>query len=168
MTQSPTSHPVAAGGNRPDPEASAGQECRALARVPARPSGGGAKLLAAVAYFAWLGYLTAPLPLLLLNLRAFRRRPQLAYHAWNATAWSLFIATVRGLLALAGAWSGTCAGEQAEALCSALGLVNLVLVGSFALLLSTWYALRTLLGRPVEIPVLSRWARSRLEAGESR
>lgn len=167
MTEPPASQPVAADGNRPDPEPCTGEECRALVRVPAPRSGDGARLLAAMAYFAWLGYLTAPLPLLLLNLRTFRRRPQLAYHAWNATAWSLFIAAVRAVLALAGTWSGACPGELAQGICNVVGLVHLVLVLSFALLLSSWYGLRVLLGRPVEIPVLSRWARAHVHAAQS-
>lgn len=167
MIEPPASQPTAGDDRPPEPEAGTGDECRALVRVAARPSGDGARLLAAMAYLAWLGYLTAPLPLLLLNLRAFRRRPQLAYHAWNATAWSLFVAAVRAVLALVGTWSGACPGELAQGICNAVGLVHLVLVLSFALLLSSWYGLRVLLGRQVEIPVLSSWARARVQVSQS-
>lgn len=166
MTEPREGHRAAADGSL-HADACPGDECRALVRARAPRSGDGARLLAAMAYFAWLGYLTAPLPLLLLNLRAFRRRPQLAYHAWNATAWSMFIAAVRGVLALVGTWSGACPGELAQGICNVVGLVHLVLVLSFALLLSSWYGLRVLLGRPVEIPVLSRWARARLQVPQS-
>jgi hypothetical protein len=154
-----------AADSRSESDTCADAECRALVRVPAPRAG--ARLLAAVGYFAWLGYLTAPLPLLLLNLRAFRRYQELAYHAWNATAWSVFVTVVRAVLALAGTWSGACPGPLAQGICNAVGLVHLVLVLSFALLLSSWYGLRVLLGRPVEIPVLSRWARAHVHAAQS-
>lgn len=162
MSERHASRPMAAGDKGADTGTQASQECHSLARVPTRPSLDGARLLAAAAYFAWLGYVTVPLPLLLLNLPAFRRRPKLAYHAWNATAWSLVVAAVRGGLVLAGAWSGTLSGDLAGSVCNTLSLIHLVLVLSFALLLSSWYGLRTLCGREVEIPWLSRWARERV------
>jgi hypothetical protein len=156
-----------AADSRSESDTCADAECRALVRVPVPRSGAGARLLAAVGYFAWLGYLTAPLPLLLLNLRAFRRRQELAYHAWNATAWSVFVTVVRGLLGLVGTWTGVYPGPLAQGICNAVGLVHLVLVLSFALLLSSWYSLQALCGRRVEIPILSRWVRARVGAPQT-
>ena len=86
---------------RPSASAVASAATRKPAAATSRP------IAAAFGYFAWIGYLTAPLPLLLLNLRAFKRSPQLAYHAWNATAWSLFVGVIRGTLAVISAWAGS-------------------------------------------------------------
>jgi len=169
MTGPETAHnaPEAAGsgGAAPDTCADA-PECRALVRVrpPRRWGDAGARVIAAICYFAWLGYITAPLPLLLRNLQGFRSRPELAYHIFNATGWSLFVVALRALLIGAAMWAGTCQGETAEAVCNALTLAHLVVVLTFALLLSTVYAVEALLGRQVTIPLVSRWARRRTHA----
>jgi len=141
-------------------------KCRALVRVrpPRRWGDAGPRMIAGVCYFAWLGYITAPLPLLLCNLQGFRSRPELAYHIFNATGWSLFVVALRALLIGAAMWAGACQGETAEAVCNALNLVHLVVVLAFALLLSTIYAVEALLGRQVTIPLVSRWARRRTHA----
>ncbi|MGD9497217.1 MAG: hypothetical protein AB7Y46_13040 [Armatimonadota bacterium] len=143
-------------------EAAEDGQCRALVPVQRarRPIDVGQRFLAAIGYFAWLGYVTAPFPLLLLNLPDFRRRPALAYHALNATAWSLFVLALRVLLIGAGIWASACSGKQT--VCSALNLVHLVLILAFATLLSLLFAIEAMLGRRVSIPLLSRWARARL------
>jgi hypothetical protein len=40
-------------------------------------------------------------------------------------------------------------------------MMHLVVVLSFALLLSGWYAVEALLGREISLPPLSRWAHER-------
>ena len=121
----------------------------------------GQKFVAALCYFAWLGWVTAPVPLLLLNSRRMRNARGMPYHLFASAGWSTAIVVLRvGLYALA-TWLGTCDGPRPEAICNALNLAHLVVVLSFALLLSGWYAAEALLGRNISLPPLSRWAHRR-------
>ncbi len=139
------------------------EECRALVRVRQRRNWDelGSRMVVAACYFSWLFYLTALLPLLLLNLRTYRSRPSAAFHVYAATAWSLLIAAIRALLLVGSMWAGTREGPLAESICNTLSMVHLVLVLTFALLLSTFYAIEALLGREADVPVIGRWAREK-------
>jgi len=141
-------------------------ECRALARMaaPRRWDDPGLRMVLSVCYFAWLGYLTALLPLLLLNLRALRRREELAYHVYASVGWSLVVAAVNAVLLGAAVWAGTCEGPTAEAVCNAVNLIKLVLVLAFALLMSLIYGIEALIGRRPGIPWISAWARTKSQA----
>jgi len=155
--------PTTGQAQQPDAER---DECRALARVdtPRRWDDAGARMVLAACYFAWLGYVTALLPLLLLNLRAFRRREELAYQAYASTAWSVVVAAVNGMLLGIAVWAGTHSGPAAEAVCNAVNLVKLVLVLAFALLMSLIYGIEALIGRRPGIPWISAWARAKAQA----
>lgn len=145
----------------------AGQnECRALVRVrqPRDWDEVGVRMITAACYFSWLLYLTALLPLLLLNLRAYRSRPAATFHVYAATGWSLLIAAIRGLLLVGSLWAGTYEGPLADSVGNALSMVHLVLVLTFALLLSTFYAVEALLGREADLPVIGPWARRKAKA----
>lgn len=123
----------------------------------------GPKFIAAVCYFAWLGWITAPVPLLLLNSRRMSNARGVPYHLFAAAGWSTAIAVLRVGLYAVSTWLGTCEGARPEAICNALNMVHLVIVLSIALLLSTWYALEALLGRDISLPPLSEWARRRAD-----
>ena len=123
----------------------------------------GEKTLAALCYFAWLGWVTAPAPLLLLNSRRMRGARGIPYHLFAATGWSVLVALLRLSLYGITTWLGTCEGAQPEAICNAVNLAHLVVVLAFALLLSTWYAVEALMGREVSFPSLSAWARRRAD-----
>ncbi len=145
----------------------AGQdECRALARIhpPRWWDDAGARMVAGACYFAWLGYLTALLPLLLLNLRAFRRREDLAYHVFASVGWSLMVAAVNAVLLGIAIWAGAHRGPTGEAVCNTVNLVKLVLVLAFALLMSLIYATEALMGRRPGIPWVSPWASRKAQA----
>jgi len=116
------------------------------------------RCIAAACYFAWLGYVTAPLPLLLLRLPRLPRSARLLRHLYSATAWSLLVTGVRVILLIAATWMGTRGGDAAKVVCSALNLAHLVVVLAFALLLSSVFALEALLGRDLHIPIISGWA----------
>lgn len=128
----------------------------------------GPKFIAALCYFAWLGWITAPAPLLLLNSRRMRRARGIPYHLFAAGGWSTAIVLIRALLYAVTTWLGTCEGPQPEAICNALNLAHLVVVLAFALLLSTWYAVEALLGRDISMPPLSEWAHRRADHFLSR
>lgn len=137
------------------------QECRALVPVGQRRSwtDTGPRLLAAASYFAWLGYVLAPAPLLLLGSRRIRQSTGAVYHIYAATAWSVVIASLRVLLVGGSFWMGITSGELAEDVANALSLAHIVVLLSVALLLSTLYAIEALLGREATIPWISPWAR---------
>ncbi|MBD3293456.1 MAG: hypothetical protein GF393_11065 [Armatimonadia bacterium] len=147
------------------PEDERSDDSRSRAIVPLHPRrrwrDPGPKMVAAVCYFAWLGWVTAPAPLLLLNSRRMRKARGMPYHLFAAAGWSSAIAVFRiGLYALT-TWLGTCEGARPEAICNALNMMHLVVVLSFALLFSGWYAVEALLGREISLPPLSRWAHKR-------
>lgn len=119
------------------------------------------RILAAVSYFTWLGYVLAPAPLLLLGINRIRRSRAAVYHIYAATAWSVIIASLRILLLSSSLWLGMCEGPIAETACNVLNLAHIVVLLSFALLLSTVYAIEALLGREASIPRVSGWARER-------
>lgn len=123
----------------------------------------GARLIAAVCYFAWLGWLTAPAPLLLLNSRRMRRAKGIPYHLFASAGWSTLIVGIRLVLYVLATWLGTCEGPRPEAICNALNLAHLVIVLSFAVLLSGWYGTEALVGRDISFPWLSAWARGRAD-----
>jgi len=154
----PAETPTTGDAHEPDARQ---EECRALARVdaPRRWDDAGLRMILGACYFAWLGYLTALLPLLLLNLRAFRRREELAYQVYASVGWSLIVAAVNAILLGLGVWAGTHSGPVAEAACNAVNLVKLVLVLAFALLMSLIYGIEALIGRRPGIPWVSAWAR---------
>ncbi|MFW5867859.1 MAG: hypothetical protein ACOCX2_08590 [Armatimonadota bacterium] len=123
----------------------------------------GPKFIAALCYFAWLGWITAPAPLLFLNSRRMRSARGIPYHLYAAAAWSTVVTLVRGAISLLSTGLYVCGWSQAEAVCSALNLIYWVVVLTFALLLSGWYALEALLGRETSIPWISDWARRRAD-----
>jgi len=123
----------------------------------------GPKFMAALCYFAWLGWITAPAPLLLLNSRRMRNARGIPYHLFAATAWSVAIAVLRAILWALATWMHICQWPRAESICYALNLVYWVVVLSFALLMSAWYAMRALLGREINLPWNSGWARRRAD-----
>lgn len=123
----------------------------------------GPKMLAAVCYFAWLGWLTAPLPLVLLSSRRMRNARGVPYHLFASAGWSMLLAMARLALYAIATWLGTRDGRQYEVACSALSLVHLVVVMAFALLMSCWYAVEALIGREISLPPLSRWAQRRAD-----
>ncbi len=141
-------------------------ECHALARrdAPRRWDDPGLRMVLGACYFAWLGYLTALLPLLLLNLHAVRRREELAYNAYASVGWSLVVAAVNAVLLGASVWAGTCEGPTAEAVCNAASLIKLVLVLAFALLMSLIYGTEVLIGRRPGIPWISAWAHAKAQS----
>jgi hypothetical protein len=138
---------------------------RALVPVGRRPKwrDPGPKFLAALCYFAWLGWVTAPAPLLLLNSRRMREARGIPYHLFAAAGWSTLVAVLRGILLALATWLQICEWYPAETICNVLNLIYWVVVLSFALLLSTWYAVEALLGREISLPPLSRWARRRAD-----
>ncbi len=123
----------------------------------------GPKMVAAVCYFAWVGWITAPLPLVLLSLRRMRAARGVPYHLFASAGWSVLVAAVRLALYVIATWLGTCEGPRYEAVCSAMGLIHLVVVLAFALLMSSWYAVEALMGREISLPPLSDWARRRAD-----
>ncbi|MFW6437761.1 MAG: hypothetical protein ACOCZ7_02000 [Armatimonadota bacterium] len=123
----------------------------------------GPKFMAAFCYFLWLGWITAPLPLLLLNSRRMRNVRGVPYHLFAAAAWNSLIVVVRVILNAVTTLLDICEWPGAESLCHSLNMIHLVVVLSFALLLSTWYAIEALLGREVSLPWISPWARSRAD-----
>ncbi|MGC9316753.1 MAG: hypothetical protein ACP5KN_01805 [Armatimonadota bacterium] len=137
------------------------EECRALARIyrPSRWPQPGAKIVAAMCYFSWLGYVTAFVPLLLVRIRRLRRWRSFAFHAYASVGWSLVVAGLRLALMAGSLWAGACRGPTAESVCNALNMLNLVVVLAFSLLLSCVYAAEALLGRDVSIPGITPWAR---------
>ncbi|MGI5817136.1 MAG: hypothetical protein ACOX9R_03445 [Armatimonadota bacterium] len=147
----------------PDSERADDPRSRALVPVGRRRRwrDPGARFIAALCYFAWLGWVTAPAPLLLLNSRRMRAARGVPYHLFAATGWSVLITAIRVVLYVTSTWLATCEGARAEAVCNALNLAHLVIALSFALLLSSWYALEALMGRDVSFPWLSRWAHRR-------
>ncbi|HCA47458.1 MAG TPA: hypothetical protein DEP45_08930 [Armatimonadetes bacterium] len=175
---SPTPADGVPGGGRgpvderpPEAEPPDDPRSRALVRVEPRfvwrdP---GPKMLAAACYFAWLGWLTAPLPLLLLRSRRMRRVRGIPYHLFASAGWSVIVIALRlainGISALAGAIEG----PQGDAITGALALAHLVVVLSLALLLSSFFGIEALLGRRISFPPLSRWAEARAKhfLGES-
>jgi len=121
----------------------------------------GPRMIAAVCYFAWVGWITAPLPLVLLSSRRMRAARGVPYHLFASAGWSVLVAAVRLMLYAIATWLGTCEGPRYEAVCYALGLIHLVVVMAFALLMSSWYAVEALMGREISLPPLSDWARRR-------
>lgn len=150
-------------------EEPAGEECRSLVRIyrPSRWPQAGAKIVAAICYFSWLGYVTAFLPLLLVRARRLRRWRSFAFHAYASGGWSLAVAGLRAALIAGSLWAGTCHGPTAEAACNVLNMLNLVVVLAFSLLLSCVYAVEALLGRQVNIPGITQWASRHAELWES-
>ena len=151
--------------NVPPDEAAVGATDRSRALVPVgrrrRWTETGPRLLAAISYFAWLGYILAPAPLLLLGFAGVRRSPGAVYHIYAATLWSIVIASLRVLLVGVSFWLGLTDGEAAEAIVNALNLAHIVVLLTAALLLSTIYAIEALLGREPTIPWVSPWAKER-------
>ncbi len=147
-------------------EVAGGDDRHALVRVhpPRRWDDPGVRMVLGACYFAWLGYLTALLPLLLLNLHAVRRREELAYNAYASVGWSLVVAAVNAVLLGASVWAGTCEGPTAEAVCNAASLIKLVLVLAFALLMSLIYGTEVLIGRRPGIPWISAWAHAKAQS----
>lgn len=139
------------------------EECTALVPThrPRRWGDLGPRLLAAACYFSWLGYVTAVVPLLLVEIRALRRSERFVFHAYVSAGWSVLVAVVRTLLIAASVYAGARPGESAEALLNALNLANIVVVLTFALLLSLFYGVEALLGRDVNLPGITTWARRR-------
>jgi hypothetical protein len=123
----------------------------------------GPKFMAALCYFAWLGWITAPAPLLLLNSRRMRKARRVPYHLFAASAWSIAIVVLRVILYAVATWLDICEWPAAESICTSLNMVHLVVVLSFALLLSCWYGLLALLGREISLPWISDWARRRAD-----
>lgn len=152
----------------PPDEAAVRDEEQSHALVPVggrrRWTDTGPRLAAAVCYFAWLGYVLAPAPLLLLGIRRIRESTGAVYHIYAATGWSVVIASLRILLVGSSMWAGMIDGQAAEAACNLLNLAHIVVLMSVALLLSTVYALEALLGREASIPWISPWARERARA----
>ncbi len=118
-------------------------------------------MIAALCYFAWLGWVTAPAPLLLLNSRRMVSARGIPFHLFASAGWSTGIILLRIALMVLATWLGGVEGPRTEAACNAVRIANGVIVYSFALLLSTWYAMEALLGREISLPPLSSWARAR-------
>ena len=148
---------------QPGPEPRDDPRSRALVRVEPRfvwrdP---GPKMLAAVCYFAWLGWLTAPLPLLLLRSRRMRRVRGVPYHLFASVGWSVIVIALRLVMNGLSTLAALIEGPQRDAITGVLTLVHLVVVLSIALLVSSFFGIEALIGRKISFPPLSRWAEAR-------
>ncbi|MFO8081931.1 MAG: hypothetical protein R6V07_16740 [Armatimonadota bacterium] len=123
----------------------------------------GPKLMAGLCYFAWLGWITAPVPLLLLNSSRMLKARRVPYHLFAAVGWSTLIVGIRAVFWVMTTWLDISQWVHAEAVSNFVRLTDLVVVLSFALLLSCWWALEALLGRELPIAKLSDWARGRAD-----
>ncbi len=141
-------------------ESEATGECQSLVPLysPRRFPHSGARIMAALCYFCWLGYIAAPLPLLLLRLRSLRRWKRFAGHAYAAAAWSILVASLQLVIMTAAIILRLLPTPTAEAAANTLELTRLVIVLTFATLLSCYWGLEALLGRDINIPLIGPWA----------
>lgn len=152
--------------SRPEEEREDDARSRALVPVGRRWAwrDPGPRLLAALCYFAWLGWVTALAPLLLLSSQSVQRARRIPTHLFAATGWSTVIVAIRLSFWLATTFTDISSWPHAEAVGNALRMVDLVVVLSFALLLSCWYAIEALMGRNASLPWLWTWARERADS----
>ncbi|NLO04764.1 MAG: hypothetical protein GX131_02925 [candidate division WS1 bacterium] len=143
------------------------EDSRSRALVPVgrrvRVSDADKRVVAALCYFAWLGYLTAPLPLLLLRLRGYRNARGIPYHLYASAGWSIAVAVLRIILNGVAATLAARSGGHFEDAANVINMLHLVIVLAFALLLSCVYGIEALLLRKVNIPWVSAWAEKRAE-----
>jgi hypothetical protein len=143
------------------------EDARSRALVPVSRGRGlrdpGPKLMAGLCYFAWLGWITAPAPLLLLNSGRMRKTRRVPYHLFAAAGWSTLIVGIRAVFWVVTTWLDISQWVHAEAVSNVVRLTDLVVVLSFALLLSCWWALEALLARELSVAWLSDWARRRAD-----
>jgi len=95
------------------------EDARSRALVPVSRGRGlrdpGPKLMAGLCYFAWLGWITAPAPLLLLNSGRMRKTRRVPYHLFAAAGWSTFIVVIRAVFSVVTTWLDISQWVHAEA-----------------------------------------------------
>ncbi|MFP4248835.1 MAG: hypothetical protein ACLFU7_04190 [Armatimonadota bacterium] len=151
----------------PQSEEERTEDVRSRALVPVSRRRGlrdpGPKLMAGLCYFAWLGWITAPAPLMLLNSSGMLKARRVPYHLFAAAGWSTFVVVIRAVFWVVTTWLDISQWAHAEAVNNVVRLIDLVVVLSFALLLSCWWALEALLGRELPVARLSDWAREKAD-----